>query len=841
LLADRQRLQAQIQSQKTDRARLEAELANFAAKVNSDRAFAHIAADLDVAEATAISLLYQQLINQPLAVPEPPDSLQAPVLELENSFQARVQALLERRTALAAEADLLRKERRALRADQAAEWRAHALGLARLRDRALRRISPALASEIYGLNRSSLAEVQAEGAELAIRGLHYLGRRSAQLKRASGSLRTLRAIASLAVSSIELLLFVGLVWWAMRRWKGWMRGVVSAMSRYVHLGGWPLIFARVADALQTCGPPLILAAASVAVYQFLGATESPAEIRVGFEIVFWTALLRGQLRFLEGFADNVSARREQAARDRREEAALDDSVESNDRLPKHEREDYNRAAKLFKRSWKVLTWFVGLFVITIELVQLSMGDGVVAHHLFFFAKVLAIPVLIITVHWWRAMIVTAYAHRIDARSKFASFVIKHGSRWYGAVVALVAMPVLLATRGTRLVREHVAGLNTTRRILAFLFRRQIERHAEKSGKSESIVVELPDKLVELFPHDSLAAETAPLRPPTVDEVETKINAWLESPVDGSAALVGGAGMGKTTILNFLSAELEVEVNTIDIDRKVVKTADLWTTLADKLDLPADTKSEEAAISAIKERYSKAIVAVDNAHNLFLRRVGGFEAWRGLTRLVNATCNDVFWILALNDVAWGYLLALDGGVSPFRSVLVIHGLTEDSLRKVMMSRMRTGRFRTSFSDLLISDQPGMRRSTQIIRTSRGYFSMLWDYTQGNPRLANHFWLKSLAVDDKTARVRLFSTPPIDELEALRDEAAFTLAALVEHENLNATELSLITNLPKDRARFLLQLCHDKGILKSPEVGRFEVSTHWQVAVYRYLRRKNLLYA
>jgi hypothetical protein len=556
LLADRRSLQGQIESHRSERTRLQGELRNLATnpKATSDRAFRDISASLDVAEANTIALLYQQLIGRSLAVPEPPEALPAAVLELPSDFQARIQKLQEQRLALATEATLLGKERHHLRADQAEDWLTHTLALASLRERSLHHLGAQLKDRVFGLTAESLAEVQSEGAQLAIRTLHYFDHRSTQVKDLSGALSTLQSVFALAIGSIELLIFIAIVWWAMRRWKGWMRGVVSAMSRYVHIGGWPLIFARVADALQTCGPPLILAAAAVAVYRFLGATSAPPEIRIGFEIVFWTAVLRGQLRFLERFADNVAARREQAARDRREEATMNSDGESGDTPPAkpREHEAYTRAAKLFKRSWMVMTWFVGWFVIIIQLVHLGMGDGVVAHHLTSLAKITAVPLLVITVHWWRAIIVTAYTHRIDRHSKFGSFVIAHGSRWYGAVVALVAMPVLLFTRGATLTREHVANLDATRRLLAFLFRRQVERHAEKTGQASSADVALPEDLTELFPHGALTAEKAPLRAPTLDELEDKITAWLDNPVDGSAALVGGAGMGKSTILNFLS-------------------------------------------------------------------------------------------------------------------------------------------------------------------------------------------------------------------------------------------------------------------------------------------------
>ena len=70
------------------------------------------------------------------------------------------------------------------------------------------------------------------------------------------------------------------------------------------------------------------------------------------------------------------------------------------------------------------------------------------------------------------------------------------------------------------------------------------------------------------------------------------------------------------------------------------------------------------------------------------------------------------------------------------------------------------------------------------------------------------------------------------------ALFVLAAVVNHENLGLEETAQVTRLPASLCRIHVERFRELGALVGSE-GRFRVSTHWQRAAIRLLRRRNLL--
>jgi hypothetical protein len=82
--------------------------------------------------------------------------------------------------------------------------------------------------------------------------------------------------------------------------------------------------------------------------------------------------------------------------------------------------------------------------------------------------------------------------------------------------------------------------------------------------------------------------------------------------------------------------------------------------------------------------------------------------------------------------------------------------------------------------------------EVIRTSERYRRLLWDYADGNPRIALHFWLRSLAPDGpQHVRLRLFAAPSADDLEGLQEEARFVLGAVVLHQSLTVPEAARVS--------------------------------------------------
>ncbi len=152
--------------------------------------------------------------------------------------------------------------------------------------------------------------------------------------------------------------------------------------------------------------------------------------------------------------------------------------------------------------------------------------------------------------------------------------------------------------------------------------------------------------------------------------------------------------------------------------------------------------------------------------------------------------------------------------------------------------RTG-VEPNFEDTLETSAEGAARARALVRAEEEYFRLLWHYTDGNPRLALHFWTRSITSDGpNSVRVRLFVAPDGDVLEALHEESRFVLAAVVMHENVDADELARILRWPHTRCAALLELLRVRAILEARD-GRYRTTVLWFRAVVRHLRRRRLL--
>ena len=245
----------------------------------------------------------------------------------------------------------------------------------------------------------------------------------------------------------------------------------------------------------------------------------------------------------------------------------------------------------------------------------------------------------------------------------------------------------------------------------------------------------------MFPEKALEPRDSPMAPPVLEEIKKIHGIWKDVKADGSLAVVGRAGMGKTTVLRLLERELETPVMHTEVRTKITKPAKVISWISDVFGFNPKPSSEKELVRLIRED-TRPVIAVDNCHNLFLRQVGGFDGWEAFVRIVNETCDNILWVLVFNQAAWDYLYNASGRVQYFRRVLTIKPWSEELIQRLIMTRMRRARMRVSFSDLIVTQVQDINLNEQMGRTSQGYFRLLWESSGGNPRIATQLWLDSL---------------------------------------------------------------------------------------------------
>ncbi|MCJ7755885.1 MAG: hypothetical protein MUP13_15095 [Thermoanaerobaculales bacterium] len=117
--------------------------------------------------------------------------------------------------------------------------------------------------------------------------------------------------------------------------------------------------------------------------------------------------------------------------------------------------------------------------------------------------------------------------------------------------------------------------------------------------------------------------------------------------------------------------------------------------------------------------------------------------------------------------------------------------------------------------------------------------MWDYSDGNPRAALHFFLRSLDPDrGNSVRVRLFKAPDIELLEDGGQDGLFVLAAIVTHESISLDDLIEVTRFDRVQSFIHLDRLLELGAI-TLDNEMYRVSTTWHRAAVRLLRRRNLL--
>jgi hypothetical protein len=234
-----------------------------------------------------------------------------------------------------------------------------------------------------------------------------------------------------------------------------------------------------------------------------------------------------------------------------------------------------------------------------------------------------------------------------------------------------------------------------------------------------------------------------------------------------------------------------------------------------------------------------VVVLDMAQHLFLADVGGYDAFSAFAALVNRTCNNVFWLCSMSAYSWRHLSAVRPDATVFRTRRNLGAWSEDKITELIRTRCRASGIRFDYADLVVDRMEGVSLRSSLIESEEGYTRLLWDYSDGNPRAALHYFLRSLDPDrGNGVRVRLFKAPDIALLEDGGQDGLFVLAAIVTHESISLDDLIRVTRYDRVQCFIHLDRLLEVGAI-TLDLEMYRVSTTWHRAAVRLLRRRNLL--
>ncbi len=493
--------------------------------------------------------------------------------------------------------------------------------------------------------------------------------------------------------------------------------------------------------------------------------------------------------------------------------------------------DGGRTAEVRLRSLQLIGRTIVVFGLILALSSQLVGKGTIYGWVLSTCWFAVIPVGLLVVRWWRAIIF----ERIDAvrrKRAFETWIVAHRSGWKSFPAAVAAGAYLFVQGGMRIVRGRVSRFDLTRRALAYIFRRGLDRIAEE--KSSLAFAALPKPLF-----TALGPET-----PSADAVQGVSNAECSAIIErlgslrgGVFAVVGERGGGKTTALGRVR---DSRPGAILLDCTHLGLEGLRNDLTTAVDMPRDATVERCAELLDASDGSPALL-IDDAHLLIQPVLGGLADFDSLIDVARQNSASCTWVFAVDQVIWRFFERARGARPLFDDVVELDPWREEGIARLIQARTEQATIEPVFDHLLEklpADADDVNLAEAVARTATGYYRLLWDYSDGNPGVALHMWRQSLGIGPEgEVCVRLFQSPDARQLDGLPDPAVFVLRAVIQLEPATPVNVEAATMLRSAQVEDALRYGLARGYFER-NGDRYRVTWTWFRPITRFLERRHL---
>lgn len=689
----------------------------------------------------------------------------------------------------------------------------HARILNELRIRTLDRLPSDRRRSVLRLGRAGLEQLRLEAAYVVLAARFHLASRLRNLHRVPTALRDVFTLGATFYILLRVTLVLGAALLVRRHWRSIIGATQNALLRYAHSFRDARRVRTFVSILRTAGPWALVLLTLVVLRAALDAAATWAEPFLLLRVAVWYAAYRLSVSVLHSSVVKIAM---------------------------HYFPNLGSVTILaLLRSLRRILGVVFSIAVLLDVSEIFLGAGYLYNLVVRLAGLVVLFTILMVLRSWRQEICDAYL-RVSPSGRLAAAVKSTRELWFGFFVGWAAFVFLAGRALVAIGRDFALGFDQVRRALAFVFRRRMEKRAERRGYADAEIDELPQALVQNFLDQPVTDERLVVAHfPGLDEFEESFARWKETGAGGQFLLIGERGMGKTSWLGRVTNADGVRIDHCELDERVWTKSALVRELSARLlpDAPPITRLRDLRKTLLAGE--PRLVVLDMCQNLFLGMVGGYEGLEAFSELTSETSSQVFWLCACNSHAWTHLEAVRPDLSLFQHRHALTRWSEDGIRALIETRVDASGVEVDFKELVLDRFDPVTAENRLVGAEEAYIRLLWDFCDGNPRAAMHFWLHSLEpVDERRVSVRLFRAPTSEVLEAANDVAKFILAAVVVHENLTVPEAAATTRYSRKICRLHLSRFVENEILRL-EHGRYRVSTHWHRTVVRFLRRKNFL--
>ncbi len=314
----------------------------------------------------------------------------------------------------------------------------------------------------------------------------------------------------------------------------------------------------------------------------------------------------------------------------------------------------------------------------------------------------------------------------------------------------------------------------------------------------------------------------------------------------SCAIIGEMGSGRTTLLNMAKEKLFrlIPVSEVLVKHPPVKIVELVHLLSKSTGIKKVT-TMEGLIGSIQKEAKKQIGIIENVNNLFLRTVAGLEMIEQFLNMIHRTSDKIFWLVTGTPFSWQYLQKTVNIDTYFNSLVYLNSFSNGDIESIINARHKMSGFDVNFQpNGNIEENRKLRRhrteeSRQSYLRTR-FFNKLNKISGGNVTVAMLYWLRAIR-EFSNERVILSVDLDFDFsfLELLSREELFSLAAIINHEDLTPFEHALIFQQSEEKSRLQLIQMMQSGLLVIREES-YEIHPFLYRHLVELLRSRNIIY-
>ncbi|MBS1983529.1 MAG: AAA family ATPase [Bdellovibrionales bacterium] len=415
----------------------------------------------------------------------------------------------------------------------------------------------------------------------------------------------------------------------------------------------------------------------------------------------------------------------------------------------------------------------------------------------------------------------------------------------GGIASVLLSPILLLVvllfHLFKILWGFLSALDFVKWINSEFFKKRLQ----KLGSVEKSSTPLPAEYIKFFDFRSgwPCGDFIETRLSSEAEIRRSIDEWNSGQSEEDAIILhGNRGFGKSTLVKHITEHLsEVAFRTLAVPAKTTTRETFWSFLGDGVG--TSLRSSADFLNFDKSLSRKMVIFLDDAQNLFLSKIGSFDAYRELQNIVNLQTSNVFWCIVMNSRSWNYLKGVFGREHFYGRDLEARPWTDVEIQSLILSRQKRSGYGMRFDDKIKAYSEGAEQGLALgSQAEVQFFRLLWGQSRGNPRSALVYWLTALDYHS-SERTILVGVPRFLSSGltiGLSDDALFILAAISKHENLDFIELRMVTGISESVIKRGLKRMEDAELIWRDEAQRFRVSPRAQYFVDFYLLGKNFLH-